>query len=286
MKPKPFIKWAGGKQGLCDRLVGLFPRKYSRYFEPFIGGGSVFFALTPKRAVIGDLNFWLVDTYEAIRDNWKAVADALDMLPNTREDFLRLRKVDPESLPLVQRAAHFIYLNKTCFRGLFRVNRSNEFNVPYGEYQRRYYDSANLAAASNTLKQTEIRRIDFENCLKGVKKDDFVYLDPPYYKLGGYSDFNRYTRFQFRESDHVRLAALCRQLDEREVKWAVSNSNTAFIRSLFEGFRLNEITNRREINLKSQDRNIVELLITNYSLPKQDLFPVDEDEDAVVGSKA
>ena len=169
---------------------------------------------------------------------------------------------------LFERAAQFIYLNKTCFRGLFRVNQQGYFNVPYGEYQRAYYDAENLSDVSTALKHVEFRTGDFELSLFDVTPEDFVYLDPPYYKLGGYADFNRYTKGQFREQDQIRLAALCRELDQRGVKWAMSNSDTPFIRFLYDGFQATEITNRREINLKSQERSVVELLVTNYPLPK------------------
>ena len=131
---------------------------------------------------------------------------------------------------MFQRTAHLIYLNKTCFRGLFRVNRHGQFNVPYGQYDRRYYDPDNLSAVAAALAGVEIRRCDFELCLSDVTAGDFVYMDPPYYKLGGYSDFNRYTKDQFRQNDHFRLAALCRELDLRGVRWAVSNSDTDFVR--------------------------------------------------------
>jgi DNA adenine methylase len=270
--PKPFVKWAGGKQGLSTKLVNYFPSFVRKFYEPFIGGGSVFFTIMPKSSVVGDLNTWLIDTYEAIRDDWKVVADELDKLPNTKEDFLRIRKIKPQSLSLQKRAAQFIYLNKTCFRGLYRVNRLNEFNVPYGTYNRRYYDPQNLAEVSEALKHTEFRRCDFELCLNDITKEDFVYFDPPYYKLGGYADFNRYTSDQFRDLDHIRLATLCKSLDSCGIKWAVSNSNTDFVRKIFDGFLLHEVTNRREIKLNSQERKIVELLITNYPIQKQDVF--------------
>ena len=276
MRPKPFIKWAGGKQGLCSLLIDLFPRTFDRYLEPFVGGGSIFLTLMPERAVIGDLNFWLLDTYEAIRDDWESVAEELDKLPNTKTDYLRIRQIDPSTLDKVKSAAQFIYLNKTCFRGLFRVNQRNQFNVPYGEYDRRYYDSENLAAASSALKNIEIRRADFELCIHDVSEGDFLYFDPPYYKLGGFSDFNRYTRFQFRDNDQIRLACVCRELDERGIRWAVSNSDTPFIRHLFSGYRIHEITNRREINLNSANRTIIELLIVNYN-ESRDLFSCVED---------
>lgn len=261
----PVLKWAGGKQIIGAVLAQSFPRRFKRYYEPFVGGGSVLFGLSPDKAVIGDLNGWLLDTYSAIRMDYKRVAAILDGLVNTRQEFLRIREIDPLTVDLLTRAAHLIYLNKTCFRGLFRVNRKGRFNVPYGEYDRRYYDLENLQAAAEVLRSVEIRHTDFELCLHDVTNNDFVYIDPPYYKLGGFSDFNRYTSGQFRENDHFRLAAFCRELDLRGVRWAVSNSDTAFVRRLFHGYRMKQVENRREINLESKNRNIVELLIMNYS---------------------
>ena len=261
---KPVLKWAGGKQALADRLIRSFPDEFSRYYEPFVGGASVLLTLQPAKAVIGDLNDWLLDTYVAIRTDHDNVAKHLDRMINTREEFERIRAIQPGTLDLVQRAAHLIYLNKTCFRGLFRVNRKGQFNVPYGAYDRRYYDPENLGAVANCLHEVEIRYTDFELCLADATAADFVYLDPPYYKQGGYSDFDRYTRWKFRENDQIRLAAVCRELDDRGVRWAVSNSDTPFVRALFEGFAIQPVANRREINLNSRDRDIDELLITNY----------------------
>jgi DNA adenine methylase len=267
-RPKPFVKWVGGKQGIAENLVKLFPREFGTYFEPFLGGGSVLLGARPRKAVASDLNEWLLDAYAAIRDHWRSVANALDQLPNTKDDFLRIRKVQPSELDDIQRAAHFIYLNKTCFRGLFRVNQKGMFNVPYGAYDRAYYDPVNLKAVSTALKQVEFRHGDFELSIFDVTDHDFVYFDPPYFQQGGFSDFNRYTRFQFKENDHVRLAGLCRELDQRGIRWAVSNSDTAIVRELFQGFEMIPILNRREINLNSQARTITELLIVNYEVPK------------------
>ena len=264
---KPILKWAGGKQALADRLVRLFPNEFRRYYEPFIGGGSVLLALQPPEGVIGDLNDWLLDTYEAIRQDHARVAKLLDSMVNTREEYERLRAIQPETLDLFQRAAHLMYLNKTCFRGLFRVNRNGHFNVPFGAYDRRYYDPDNLGSVADCLRHVEIRRADFELSLADVTPDDFVYMDPPYYKQGGFSDFDRYTKWKFKEHDHVRLAAVCRGLDERGIRWAVSNSDTPFIRNLFDGFEMLPIAARREINLNSQERSINELLIVNYKRP-------------------
>jgi DNA adenine methylase len=261
---KPFAKWAGGKQALASTLTSYFPSEYERYSEPFLGGGSVFLSLSPSRSILGDANEWLIDTYEAIRDDWESVAEILDSLVNTRDAYLRYRSVPITELDFVRRAAHFIYLNKTCFRGLFRVNRNGQFNVPYGDYDRRYYDAANLQAVSSMLQKAELRRGDFELVLFDVNVKDFVYLDPPYVKLGGHSDFNRYTSTQFRLEDHVRLAAFCNEMTNRGVRWAQSNSDTQLVRELYAEYEIVQLNARREINLDSQKRNITELLIRNY----------------------
>jgi DNA adenine methylase len=263
---KPFIKWVGGKQSAALVLIDFFPRSFEKYYEPFLGGGSMFFTLSPQCAVLSDDNKWLIDTYLALKEDWKKVIVYLDKMVNTDQEFLRIRSIEPWTLNLFERAAQFIYLNKTCFRGLFRVNRSGKFNVPYGAYNRRYFDPENLEAVSSALSGTEIKSGDFEFGIDGISRGDFVYFDPPYYKLGGYSDFNRYTSKQFREKDHFRLAALCRELDVKGVKWAVSNSDTDFVKGLFSGFQMHPISTRREINLDSQNRNVVELLITNYKV--------------------
>lgn len=263
----PFIKWAGGKQSVADQLLGCFPEKFECFYEPFVGGGSVFMATEWKNAVISDVNGWLVDTYKAIRDDWRRVAKILDTMPNDKSFFLELRSKHASAHKShFDRAAAFIYLNKTCFRGLFRVNKMGYFNVPYGEYDRRYYDPGNLQGVSELLTRVEILHGDFELCLGTAKSVDFVYFDPPYYKLGGYSDFNRYTPEQFKEAEHIRLAALCRELDQRGIRWAVSNSDTPFTRELFQGYCATPLSARREINLNSRDRNVSELVFTNYEV--------------------
>lgn len=265
----PFVKWAGGKQSIADQLLACFPEDFDCFYEPFAGGGSVFMAATWKRAVISDVNEWLVDTYRAIRDNWRLVADLLDAMPNEKTYFLELRKKHPSVYKNhFERAAAFIYLNKTCFRGLFRVNQKGYFNVPYGVYDRRYYDPGNLQRVGELLAKVEIFSGDFELCLGTASEKDFVYFDPPYYKLGGYSDFNRYTADQFKEAEHFRLAALCRELDQRGIRWAVSNSDTPFTRELFIDYYATPVLARREINLNSKNRSIQELLFTNYKVAR------------------
>lgn len=285
--PSAFLKWAGGKQALAPLIVSAFPGGFGRYIEPFLGGGSVFFAARPPVACLSDANGWLVDTYLAIRDDWMAVARILDTLPNTKEDFLRIRAINPCTLPPADRAAHLIYLNKTCFRGLFRVNRHGQFNSPYGAYSRRYYDADVLSAVSKALAGVEISCSRFDSALENARRGDFVYLDPPYVKLGGYSDFNRYTRDQFRESDQRRLAEACADLTRRGAKWLLSNSDTALVKELYAGNSFMPISARREINLRSKSRDVRELLIANYELDTAplDLFSLSSEgsEEAVAG---
>lgn len=261
---KPFIKWAGGKQAIADLIISRFPNKIDRYFEPFLGGGSILLATKAVSAVANDANAWLVNTYMAVREDWQRVAQLLEAYPNTKMDFLRIREESRTSRGRWQRAAQFIYLNKTCFRGLFRVNKKNQFNVPYGDYDRRYFSPENLGAVADALQSVEFRSLDFEFAIADASKNDFIYLDPPYYKLGGHSDFNRYTAGQFRAAEHLRLASLCRELDNRGVRWLLSNSNTSFVKELFAGFTIEETASRRDINLKSQKRKVTELLISNY----------------------
>ena len=264
VKPRAFLKWAGGKQSLAASLLQFFPSEYRTYYEPFLGGGSVFFNLEPKRAILCDDNQWLINTYRALKADWISVAEKLETIQNTKSEFLRIRALNQNSLDEAEQAANLIFLNKTCFRGLFRVNKKGQFNVPYGDYDRRYFDPEELAANAKLLQNVELRIGDFEKGIDGITADDFVYFDSPYYKVGGYSDFNRYTSSKFNVPEHIRLAALCNELDARHVRWALSNSDTDFIRSLYSSYTIRTVDARREINLNSKKRNIKELVITNY----------------------
>ena len=263
-RAEPFVKWAGGKQALAAELLTYFPAKFARYFEPFLGGGSLFFARRPETATLGDANPWLVATYAAIRDDWRAVVAALGTLENTRENFLRIRAEELESLAPAERAARFVYLNKTCFRGLFRVNAAGRFNVPYGNYQRRTHDPANLEAVAQALRDVTLVVGDFDATIATASAGDLIYFDPPYWKLGGWADFNRYTPGQFRAEDHARLAACCRDLDRRGIAFVVSNSDVPPVHELYRGLRIEHVKARREICLDSTRRDVTELVIRNF----------------------
>jgi len=263
-KAEPILKWAGGKQIIARKLAEFFPKGYKRYYDPFVGGCSVALESGWKEGLLNDHNEWLIDTYRAIRDDWRRVARLLDTMKNTEEEFYRIRRVNPRTEDEFTRAAMLVYLNKTCFRGLFRVNKLNQFNVPYGKYDRRYYDPANLAAFADFIGNYELRVGDYELALADAGPEDFVYLDPPYHRIGGYSDFNRYTSGKFREIDHLRLRNVCVELDRRGIRWVQSNSSTKYIQELYKNFHVFQIANRREINLNSKSRDIKELVIRNF----------------------
>ncbi|MCP9905390.1 Dam family site-specific DNA-(adenine-N6)-methyltransferase [Cyanobium sp. BA5m-10] len=267
-RSSPFLKWAGGKGALLKDLRPLVPAGCSVFFEPFVGGGSFMFEFSEGREYhMYDANNWLIDTYTAVAKNWEYVAEIIDTMPCSRDHFLKVRAVHPDSVESIyEKAANLIYLNKTCFRGLFRVNKKGFFNVPYGNYDRRVYDPELLKACSVALgKIHTISCQDYRRSLASVKPGSFVYLDPPYFKAGGYSDFNRYTASKFELGDQIELAAICNELSERGVKWLLSNSDTTTIKCLYSGYRVVEVDARREINLSSQNRDIKELVIMNYN---------------------
>jgi len=160
-KAEPILKWAGGKQIIARTLVEFLPKTYQRYFDPFVGGASVALESGATSGLLNDQNEWLIDTYRAIRNDWRQVARVLDTMKNSEEEFYRIRAINPKTVDESTRAAMLIYLNKTCFRGLFRVNRHNQFNVPYGKYDRRYYDPTNLAAFAEFIGSFELRVGDF-----------------------------------------------------------------------------------------------------------------------------
>jgi DNA adenine methylase len=263
---KPFMKWAGGKRQLLPQLKENAPPKYGTFFEPFVGGGALFFAIQPSRAVIGDVNEELINAYTEIRDNPLGLLHLLSDFKNEESFYYETRSLDPTKMTSVEKAARTIYMNKTCFNGLYRVNKSGKFNVPFGRYKNpRYADSNLLNAISNYLKGVEIVLGDFSWVLKKAKKGDFIYFDPPYHPLNETSHFTSYTKYGFGRDEQVILRDTFKELSDRGVCCLLSNSYCDFILDLYEDFAINTVMANRSINSKAEGRGkIKEVLVRNY----------------------
>ena len=269
-RARPFLKWAGGKGQLLEqyqRYFALLPR--TTYHEPFLGGGAVYFHLRPARAVLSDLNRELIVCYQVVRDSPGQLIAELRQHLNDRRYFYETRALDPERLDPVRRASRTIYLNKTCFNGLYRVNSRGRFNVPFGRYNRPLIcDEQNIRAASRWLKDATLEVAPFESVLERATRGDFIYLDPPYQPLSSTASFTAYTPGAFREEDQVRLAEVVRELDRRKCRVMLSNSNSPLVRRLYKGLRQIRVAATRSINsVASRRGRISELLILNYAVP-------------------
>jgi DNA adenine methylase len=231
----PLLKWPGGKRNLVDRILPLVPLQFNRYFEPFLGGGALFFSLQPAKAYLSDKNTELIQMYLQVRNRPKAVIRELRKLQNTEEDYYRIRSVRPTSDP--RGAARLIYLITLAFNGIYRVNLKGEFNVPYG-YKTHLdpCDETRILKASELLKKALIRDQDFEEALADAGKDDVVYLDPPYTVAHGNNGFIKYNAKIFSWQDQVRLSRLARRLAAKGCTVIISNADHGSIRSLYEGF--------------------------------------------------
>src|SRR5437868_4621023 len=261
----PFLKWAGGKTSLLPELLKHVPARLRRYHEPFVGGGALFFAIGHRRSRLADDNAELVHCYRQVRDSVYEVLDALARHVYQRPHFEAVRALDPLRLSAAERAARFIYLNKTCFNGLWRVNRAGRFNVPFGRYKNpTFHDPGLLLRASRALRGVQIHRAPFEIALQRASPGEFVYLDPPYDPLSETASFTSYTRNAFTWADQERLAAECTALDRRGVRFLLSNSATPRIRALYRGFEQRLVSAPRHISCKGDRRGRVdELLVFN-----------------------
>jgi DNA adenine methylase len=264
-KAAPFLKWVGGKTSLLPELLKHVPARRRRYHEPFVGGGALFFAVQPKRAVLADGNAELVHCYQQVRDDVYGVLDALARHVYQRPHFEAVRALEPRRLSPAARAARLIYLNKTCFNGLWRVNRAGRFNVPFGRYKNpRFNDPSALISASHALRGVEILHATFEQALLRASPGDFVYLDPPYDPVSPTASFASYTADGFGWEDQKRLAYSCLLLNRRGVRFLLSNSATPRIRELYRGFEQRMVRAPRFINSKADGRGRVdELLVFN-----------------------
>lgn len=260
---KPILKWAGGKSQMLDVLLPKVPTHYGKYIEPFFGGGALFFALRPENAVIADSNPELVNLYTQIRDHVEDVISTLAGYKNEREQFLQVRSLDWTKLPPADAAARTIYLNKTCFNGLYRVNRRGQFNTPFGKYKNpKICDAQALRAASKALRNAMIVCGDYATVLaEYAEPDDFVFLDPPYIPVSEYSDFKRYTKEQFGIADHLRLAVEFSRLHSLGCHLLLTNSNHPLVHDLYGQYEIQVIPTKRSVACKASSRTGEDTLV-------------------------
>ena len=261
---KPILKWAGGKTQMLGDLLPKVPNNYGKYIEPFIGGGAMFFALNPHNAIISDSNPELINMYKQVADNVEEVISYLKKYENTQEMFYEVRALEWQNLPKAEAAARTIYLNKTCFNGLYRVNKKGKFNVPFGRYKSpKFCDIEVLYAASNVLKKATIVCGNYLSVLKEyAEPGDFIFLDPPYLPISEYSDFKRYTKEQFYEEDHVDLAKEVFRLHEMGCNVILTNSNHPLVHELYDPFNIEVIQTKRYISCNSNSRKGEDIIVT------------------------
>lgn len=271
----PVVKWVGGKRQLLDAITPLLPKRITSYCEPFLGGGAVFFAIQPKRAIINDLNEDLMTVYAVIRDEVESLIESLRKHENNAEYFYAIRDIDRDketyrNLSSVEKASRLIYLNKTCFNGLFRVNSSGEFNSPYGRYRNpNIVNETVLRAVNKYFNSVELTFYseDFAETLNRVPRGGFVYLDPPYDPVSDTANFTGYNKGGFDRNEQTRLKECCDELTKRGIKFMLSNSATEFIKNLYCDYRLTIVKAKRAINSNASKRGAVEeAIITNYGL--------------------
>lgn len=272
IQAKPILKWAGGKTQMLSDLLPKVPSSYGRYIEPFFGGGAMFFALQPKNAIIADSNPELINMYQEVAANVEKVIQYLKKYENTSEMFYAVRDQEWTQLPQAEAAARTIFLNRTCFNGLYRVNKQGKFNVPYGKYTNpKICDDDGLKAASETLKKAEILCGDYLLVLEHyTQPGDFIFLDPPYLPISEYADFKRYTKEQFYEEDHVELAKIIMRLQERGCYIILTNSNHPLVHELYAPFTIDVIQTKRHISCNGSTRKGEDVIVTIP--PKQQIL--------------
>ncbi|WP_066165121.1 DNA adenine methylase [Aliarcobacter cryaerophilus] len=274
---QPFVKWVGGKRGLLSQIIPLLPEKFNNYFEPFVGGGALFFKLYSKgllknkEVFLFDINSELINAYNVVKKYPTKLINELETLKqnHSKEFYYEIRAWDRENDFLqrsdIQRASRFIYLNKTCFNGLYRVNKNNQNNVPMGSYKNpNICDYSVIFSASQALQNVNILNVSYKEVLKYVSKDDLVYFDPPYFPLTQTSSFTSYSEFEFLEKEQIELFEIFKNLSKIGCNVIQSNSDTEFIKNLYKDFEIKEIFANRFINSKSDSRGkISEIVIRN-----------------------
>ncbi|HEY3593111.1 MAG TPA: DNA adenine methylase [Polyangiaceae bacterium] len=260
---RPFLKWVGGKRQLLGAIEKHVPAKYRTYHEPFLGGAALFFHAKPTRAVLSDSNVRLIRTYRGIQNDVEGVIRRLRAYRYERAHYLRVRQRDIDKESDTDLAAWFIFLNRTGFNGLYRVNSKNRFNVPFGRYTNPLIcDADNLRACAKALASAELRVDGFESVLRAARKGDFVYFDPPYVPLSPTSSFTSYTSAGFDEQMQTRLRDVVAELKERGVRVLLSNSAAPLVKLLYQDFEREEVAANRMVNSRADRRHkITELLI-------------------------
>ena len=275
LKGKPFVKWAGGKRQIIDKLKEYVPEEFDTYYEPFVGGGALLFELSPKKAVINDCNKELMNVFECIKDEEKFVKMCNELnhyeASHSEEFYFEIRNKDRDKAKFkkmvdYKRAARTIYLNKACFNGLYRVNSKNEFNVPFNKKEKvTTYDGQNLGIIHSYLNFNEVTLLstDFEEAVSTAKKGDFIYFDPPYDSDA--KIFTSYTDSGFDCEEQIRLAKVFKELDQKGCYVMLSNHNTILINDLYKDFNIHVIEAKRNINSVGKKRGKVEeVIVTNY----------------------
>ena len=274
-----FVKWAGGKGQLLEQFKPLFPKRINSYLEPFVGSGAVFFHIIqnfkPKKIIISDINEELINTYKIVKSDVEKLIIELKQhkeyhLVKGKPYYLTIRATNPNDLPPLERAARFIYLNKTCFNGLYRVNSKGGFNVPMGSYKNPdIVQEERLRIVSKLLKNVTIKVMSFEKITNLAKKGDFIYFDPPYYPLKNKKSFTTYTKGVFLEKEQKLLAKVFKNLDKKGCFVMLSNSDTKFIKDLYPKYNINFVQATRMINCNGDKRGkINEVVVTNYKVSK------------------
>ena len=264
--PHPFLKWAGGKRSLLKEILPRLPEEIEHYIEPFLGGGAVFFALFRerrfKRATLSDRNPALIHAWRMVQAEVEAVIESIGQWEPVEEVFYEVRALDPSELSAVDRAARLLWLNRTCFNGLYRINRKGQFNVPFGRYAKpRLVDRDNLRRCSEALQSTELIVGDFDQAMSLAGPGDVVYCDPPYWPVSATSRFTAYDGHPFKEADQNRLDKAFRALSARGTVGLLSNSNVAETRALYAGLQSCVVRVRRSINRDGDRRGQVEELL-------------------------
>jgi len=274
-KYQPFIKWVGGKRALLEQILPLLPKKFNNYYEPFIGGGAVFFELysngllKDRKIVISDINHDLINTYNVVKNNPYELISNLENYKeqHSKEFYYKTRELDRKenynNLSNLEKATRFIYLNKTCFNGLYRVNKKGYFNTPIGSYKNPNIADRNIILnASEALQNVEILQQSFKEVVNMANKDDLVYFDPPYYPLNTTSNFTSYDSNCFLEDEQFELFEVFDRLADNGIKIVESNSDTDFIKKLYKKYDINIVNANRFINSKGNGRGkITEVLI-------------------------